>query len=1535
MKRLPPLLVILTLLLIVCFWSLRFKSRTQINVPDWSALHANKGQTAQSTASSSRLNKPADLKEKIRQAQARIQSGQRDPDQARDRIGKTLLGRYGDQRLRSQSIAQPPLRGQPRGYGQKVLNPAQQQAIARVLTLTGSGTELQMDSALGVLRHLRGDLSPLVADSPDFQVAQASGDYAGMAVATLQSISQVLNVLQPAEEFVARPAAPDELGMVHVKLDQQFQGLSVYGAQIIVHFNPEGQPQEVHGIYCPSPVMMPTPSEEIGEVEALAKAREAVGMSTVELVPPRVERLVYWDPNRSPVVSYHVDLTPSAVEQWHVFVAAADGSILKTLSGVRSAAATGQSRDLFGNVRPVNSWQQNNTFYAINTSLPMYNAARSQPTTYTNMFGAVCIFDVKKADVDEALKNGVTYVTSSNKDQWDPTAVSVMNNFGQIYDYYRTTHNRNSFDNQGINITGLIHARFKDNSGALYTDNAFFNPSMNIIVLGDGEVRADPGMLPAALDITAHEFTHGVVDHSAAFKYENQSGAMHEHMADYFACMIDRDDWINGEDAVRQSGKAGSRDLSDPHNPNVTSPGPKTMAEYRNLPNTPEGDLGGVHVNSTIPSYACFLFTDGPGGMGREKAERIVYRALIQYLTPNTQFIDYRRGLISAAKDLYPNGNEADLIKQAFDTIGLSEGESTPPPVPVPATSGGEYILFLRAEYEVDPWDPFGFPEFAGYAMYQLDSQGQFLLVAQQYLSYVRPAISGTGTWALYVGQDNNVYWTDGISTEQWTDTEDVRTIAMSKDLRYIAFTTIDYDSAISILDTQQETVRTAPLNIPTSGDPVRLGFADVMTFNCLNDFVYFDAFTEGQLGQAEYGCWGLYSLRIKDLDCKAAMPLTPGLQVGNPTLANTQGHLLVADYVYTTNNQETLGMISLDLNQKQMGILMKGLDMLAAPSFRGDDSKIVFQTYENGMYYLKEATFAPDHLSLNSGSVNGLLWSVNELAYPVGFRSGDYKPPAGELVIQPAQLVFNPVPVGQAVTNDLQFKNQGNADLEIIATTLEGADIDAFDFGSVVQKGIGPGQTQTVKLVFHPNKTGPLSANLRAKTSAPGQSDLVIALQGTGQASPAINATNHWRQVWEDFQNLYSYFDHKEIDWRGVYAQYASEFANVTAEQFAEKVNQILQSLHDWHVVVRKPDGTYIGYEGSYVKNCSGSLFARYTDGQSYTNVNKAGVIYHAWVDRDIAHVLVDTLTTSAFQTISDADIENIFVTYVNAAGFILDIRDNSGGNEMNAKKLASRFTDAARTYGYVRPRVPDSMPFQYEDFIPKTLEPSTGTRFLKPAVALIGQRNMSSAEWFTLMLRACPNVILIGDRTRGASGNPTTRAIPELNVEYDISTWIAYTDLKIAFEDRGIPPAIHVPASQSYSDEQGRDFVLEQAIAYLRWRQNQGTALARVSGASDLDQDRQPDIDEYLAGTNPADPKSWFGFQSYKVNTQAGGGNILGWSSTAGARYSLWRSTSQPSGFILLKSDITATPPLNQYTDTTADPRRPVYYRLEQQSK
>lgn len=314
-------------------------------------------------------------------------------------------------------------------------------------------------------------------------------------------------------------------------------------------------------------------------------------------------------------------------------------------------------------------------------------------------------------------------------------------------------------------------------------------------------------------------------------------------------------------------------------------------------------------------------------------------------------------------------------------------------------------------------------------------------------------------------------------------------------------------------------------------------------------------------------------------------------------------------------------------------------------------------------------------------------------------------------------------------------------------------------------------------------------------------------------QPARAASGLELFDEAWEIFDRNYSYFTLKDIDWdavRGIHRQSFSQ--NMDGEFFAARFNQVLALLHDWHVWIRTPSDEYLGFFEEYATNYPPKLLTRYSSGTEYQSLGN-NVIYHALVDGDIAHVVIESLDTDRFSQISEADIDDLFARYENTKGMIIDIRANNGGNEKNAVLFASRFTDRERVFGHVKYRIPGDDHNNFGELIPKNLTPAP-VHYDKPVACLIGKRCMSSAEWFTLMMRSCSNVTLIGDTTRGASANPATFEMSG-NIALGVSSWIAYTSDMQPFEDIGITPDILITPENSYDNE--RDYVLEKAIEVI----------------------------------------------------------------------------------------------------------------------
>ena len=269
------------------------------------------------------------------------------------------------------------------------------------------------------------------------------------------------------------------------------------------------------------------------------------------------------------------------------------------------------------------------------------------------------VFDAKEQNRPEKFS-----VVSSNQQStnWDKVAVSAMYNALRTQKYFWNKFKRNGIDGKGMPAVSVIHFN-KNFNNAVWTGEA--------MIYGDGDGKRYSA-LAGCLDVGAHEMTHGVIGNTAKLIYEKQSGALNESFADVFAIMVDRDNWLLGENCT--VAKPGF--LRSIQNPNKGLDWqPKIMSNYKDWPLSK--DHGGVHVNSGIPNYAAYLTIKA---IGHDKAEQIYYQALSYYLLKNSQFIDARRALLQSASDIYGKGSkEVKAVATAWNKVEVFEPENNKP----------------------------------------------------------------------------------------------------------------------------------------------------------------------------------------------------------------------------------------------------------------------------------------------------------------------------------------------------------------------------------------------------------------------------------------------------------------------------------------------------------------------------------------------------------------------------------------------------------------------------------------------------------------------------------------------------------------------------------------------------------------------------------------------------------------------------------------------------------------------------------------
>jgi Zn-dependent metalloprotease len=497
---------------------------------------------------------------------------------------------------------------------------------------------------------------------------------------------QLLKLSDPDQELNLIRSWSDHKGTGHFKYQQMVGGIPIFGKQLIVHLDGDNSVYLLNGQFEPSPQALQT-TPTITEEEAMETVRQHLERSDVSA--ESIGLVFFTKPDSQMVLTYKVEVVLNLSEAWTYFIDANDGKFVHRITKVRTERVQANGMDLNSENQTFNAWlERDGNYYLIDPGMP--ESIFEESIDYTQNYispGNTYIFSLDNRIEGELYLLGAP----SPSGPWDPAGVSAMVNIRTIHQYYNSTFGHNGWDDNYMNYVAVVHY---DEQIA----NAGFLPVYNenidgAILFGDGD-GVTMSNLAGSLDITAHEFQHGVTEYTAALIYENQSGALNEAYSDLFTCMVDDDDWTVGEDVtIRDPGFV--RDLADPTRGLPPAPLPRNMSEYRDLPNTYDGDYGGVHINMSIPSHAGYLMAEGlENSIGRDYTEQIWYRALTSCLTPESQFGDARRCTIQAAEDLYgPASTEVAVVQRAWDEVEVFDDE-TNPLIPVEITVSHNNLNF-------------------------------------------------------------------------------------------------------------------------------------------------------------------------------------------------------------------------------------------------------------------------------------------------------------------------------------------------------------------------------------------------------------------------------------------------------------------------------------------------------------------------------------------------------------------------------------------------------------------------------------------------------------------------------------------------------------------------------------------------------------------------------------------------------------------------------------------------------------------------
>lgn len=481
----------------------------------------------------------------------------------------------------------------------------------------------------------------------------------------------------------------DQLDFTHIRYSLNYQGFPLANSMVILHTK-NGKIKSLNGVL--PPYINITNSFILSKKEALNYALDFADAETYKWEIPEEELFIkkftenpdatFYPEGEKTIIQTRTQGEPShayaykfdiyahkPVYRADVYVDASTGEVLLEDKTIQHADSLGSANTKYSGTRNITADYYNGSFR-------LRESGRGNGIETYDMNNSTTYFSaVDFTDTDNYWNN-----YNSNMDE---VATDAHWAAEKTYDYYYNNHNRNSIDNNGMTITSYIHYDVD------YV-NAFWNGQY--MTYGDGNGSSITPL--TAIDIVAHEITHGVTSFTADLIYQDESGALNEGFSDIFGATVEayarpnNFNWDIGEDIgaiLRSMANPNAYQLPDTYHGNYWYFGSQ--------------DNGGVHTNMGVFSYWYYLLVEGGSGVndnndsysvtaiGMDSAAAIAYRMLNVYLTPSSQYTDARFYAIKAATDLYgPCSQAVASVTNAMYATGV----------------GNAYVPGVQADFNAD-----------------------------------------------------------------------------------------------------------------------------------------------------------------------------------------------------------------------------------------------------------------------------------------------------------------------------------------------------------------------------------------------------------------------------------------------------------------------------------------------------------------------------------------------------------------------------------------------------------------------------------------------------------------------------------------------------------------------------------------------------------------------------------------------------------------------------------------------------------------
>lgn len=303
----------------------------------------------------------------------------------------------------------------------------------------------------------------------------------------------------------------------------------------------------------------------------------------------------------------------------------------------------------------------------------------------------------------------------------------------------------------------------------------------------------------------------------------------------------------------------------------------------------------------------------------------------------------------------------------------------------------------------------------------------------------------------------------------------------------------------------------------------------------------------------------------------------------------------------------------------------------------------------------------------------------------------------------------------------------------------------------------------------------------------------MLLLILGTGTLScerlltagdPANNPIDIFEMLWHNLDRKYSLFTTKGIDWDSVYQVYRPHIHNDMHDTILfRSLGSMMLELKDGHTDITSPHG-HIEYD--YTAG-SKKNFAPHITSSTYLSRDgreRDGILYN--IMDSVGYMYIGSFT----KEITEDGIREVLQYFAGTKGIVIDVRNNTGGNDRYCKVIANHFFDRKRKVEINHYKTGPG----HDEFgtIDHYIEPEEGFGIIKTTVILTNRACFSACNSFVGWMSSLPHVSIVGDTTGGGGGTPHFSELP--------NGWIYRYSASRSFRpdglnmDDGIPPDHYV---------------------------------------------------------------------------------------------------------------------------------------------